>query len=313
MKHVQKVPYKDIKQKDKRFYFKAGEVPAGIAKTFRRLFPLPLLWQKGDCWIPVLFFRQENPELSAHIDAVTYPENSSYEEVLWDIVRTEKAALTLNIFDTAQIIGLLEKYAVNHKRGLWCERLEIGGSQWEDYRSLQNYDTDWINYFLKKHAPMKRVLVFRDKQLRQLLKSLLPLNPGINMLESIARLFKETAQRDSCEYAVYWKKAGLDTLIQNDELKPAERLSEIRMQLYRRRYPAVTEYRQRLKEEIDSLQLPGYMRIDADPCFEKPGFILRTEMEDRQAVERAAEWISKNKNKLKKIMDIQEQRENGEK
>lgn len=313
MKHVQKVRYKDIKQDDRRFYFKAGERPAGIAKTFRKLFPLPLLWKKGNCWMPVLFSGQGNLKLSDHIDAVTYPENLSYEDVLWDIVYSEKAAVTLNIFDTAQIIRLLEKYAVNHKRSLWCERLEIGESQWEDYRLLQKYDIDWINYFLKKHAPMKRVLVFRDTQLRQLLKPLLTYSPGINTLESITRLFCESAQRDSCEYAVYWERAGMNTLMRNEEFRPAERLSEIRMQLYRRRYPAVTEYQQRLKDEIDSLQLPGYMRIDADPCFERPGFILRTEMEDREAVGSAAEWISKNKDKLKKIMDIQEQSENGEK
>ncbi|MDZ7820359.1 MAG: hypothetical protein U5N26_00310 [Candidatus Marinimicrobia bacterium] len=309
MKQVQKVRYKDIETEDRRFFFKAPGTGGGTVEEWSSL---PLLWREGRKWIPVLAGGLPSGGGTELTYAVTYPENIPYEEVLWDIVRIEKAAGRLNIFDIAHIIVLLEKHADPHCRDRWCRRMGIGGPQWKDYRRLQSYDTGWKQYFIQKHAPMKRALVFREAELRELFGPLLDGNPGINMLESAAVLLQEAARRDACGLAEYWEKAELDKLLRDKGLKPVERLREIRMHLYRERYPVIVEHRRRLQETLSSLQLPENLHIDADPLSERPGVILRADMEDREAVDRTAAWINGHRNALKTIMDIQEGKQKDE-
>ncbi len=312
MKQLQQVAIKDIKSNDKRFYFTAGKTFASTVKQAEILFSIPVLWMYGDTWIPVVLPAEYDNYANTVIDAMVYSPDTSYEDVLWDLLRAEEVAHDLNIFDISNIIRRLEEYAPNCDKKLWNLRLGIGAAQWQDIQSLQDYEAEWKQYFIKKHVPLKRVLTFSAAALRRQLKPLLPLHPGINVLESIAVLLQEIAHRDSDNIETCWNRCDLNAQLNNNSLPVAERINAIRTRLYRERYVTISEYQATLNQHMETLKLPSVVQLKTDPLFETPGLILRARLEKREHIDTLLNWLQISKAELEKIMDIQQGKETDE-
>ncbi len=312
MKQLQQVAIKDIKRNDKRFYFTAGEMPASAVKQTEMLFSIPVLWSYKGVWIPVVLPAEYDNYANTVIDAMVYSSDTSYEDVLRELLRAEEATRDLNIFDISCIIRRLEEYVPGYDKKVWSLRLGIGATQWQNIQLLQNYEAEWMQYFIKKHVPLKRVLIFSAMELRTQLKPLLVLNPGINVMESIAVLLQEIAHRDSNDIKICWDRCDLDVQLYNDNLSSAERINAIRTRLYRERYPAITEYQTKLHQHLDTFKLPSVLQLKTDPLFETPGLILNARLEKREHIDTLLNWLQISKAELEKIMDIQQGKETDE-
>ncbi|MEA3392778.1 MAG: hypothetical protein U9Q91_07340 [Candidatus Marinimicrobia bacterium] len=296
MKHLRKLKIDSIAKEDKRFDYKV--LVGAVTKRSPNI--LPLFWAEGDRWIPVCV-QDENYEGVSEINALTYWEDNSYEEVLWDILKADK----LNVFDIAKVIALLEKYSPAYDKELWARRLKIGVDQWNNILGLSNFEIEWISFLLIKHVPLKRILHFSDPELRSLLRSIFTLNPGINILESIAGLLSEVAHRNKVSKERTWKKLNIPEILKNSELQSTLKLQTIRKKLYEERYPTITRYRKRMNELLTNIPRSTGINLRIDQDFETPGMRLQADVRSRGDIEKLQNWLEKQKTHLEKIIDIQ--------
>ena len=296
MKHLRKLRTDSIAIGDQRFDYKALKGP--VSK--RPPNTLPLFWAENGRWIPVCISDKKIENLT-EIDVLAYWEDSSYEDVLWDVLQTD----CVNIFDIAGVITLLKEYAPNSDKKLWARRLKIGVDQWSDFSVLKKFEPEWISFFLIKNAPLKRVLHFSDTELRSLLRPLLTLNPGINILESIAGLLSEIAHRDKVSKETTWKELNIPELLEDPELQSTLRLQNIRTKLYEARYPTIARYRKSMNELLVNIPRSAGIDLHADQDFETPGMRLQADMRSRLDIEKLQNWLEKEKSQLENIIDIQ--------
>lgn len=296
MKHLRKLKTDSIAKEDQRFDYKVlvGTVTKSSPNT------LPLFWSEGDRWIPVCV-QDENYEDVSEINALTYWEDNSYEEVLWDILKADK----LNVFDIAKVITLLEKYSPAYDKELWARRLKIGIDQWNNIWELSHFEIEWISYFITKNAPLKRILHFSALDVRKLLGPVLPLNPGINILEAIAGLLSEIAHREKVSIATIWDRLNIPEILENLELQSSLKLQNIRTKLYEARYPTIARYRKSMNELLANIPRSAGIDLRADQDFETPGMRLQADVRSRGDIEKLQSWLEKQKNHLEKIIDIQ--------
>ena len=296
MKHLRKLKIDSIIKEDQRFDYKVlvGTVTKGSPNT------LPLFWAEGDRWIPVCV-QDENYEGVSEINALTYWEDNSYEEVLWDILKADK----LNVFDIAKVITLLEKYSPAYDKELWARRLKIGIDQWSNIWELSHFEIEWISYFIIKSAPLKRILHFLALDVRKLLGPVLSFNPGINILEAIASLLSEIAHREKVSTAIIWDRLNIPEILENLELQSSLKLQNIRTKLYEARYPTIARYRKSMNELLANIPRSAGIDLRADQDFETPGMRLQADVRSRGDIEKLQSWLEKQKDHLEKIIDIQ--------
>jgi hypothetical protein len=296
MKHLRKLKIDSIAKDDQRFDYKVltGIVIKSSPNT------LPLFWAESERWVPVCV-QDEIYEGVSEINALTYWEDNTYEEVLWDILKADK----LNVFDIAKVITLLEEYSPAYDKELWSRRLKIGVDQWSDISVLRKFELEWISFFLIKNAPLKRVLHFSNPELRSLLRPLLTLNPGINILEAIAGLLSEIAHREKVSREKIWDSLDISEILENLELQSSLKLQNIRKKLYEARYPTIARYRKSMNELLVNIPKSAGIDLHADQDFETPGMRLQADVRSRGDIEKLQNWLEKEKTHLEKIIDIQ--------
>jgi len=303
MKHLQKVKKNNIIKDDLRFDYKALKSP--IDK--KRPNSLPLFWQKGEYWLPI-YELDGGTGSKVEFDALVYSENTSYEEILWEILKTDD----LNVFDMTNSIQLLEKYAPAYDKTLWSRRFKIGVEQWDKIKILNYFKVDWQIYFISKNVPLKRILHFSDHDLRELLAPLLTLNPGINVLEAIANLLSEIAHRQEESLDMIWKDLGVFLILENSDMQSALKLQTIRAKLYAVRYPIIARYRKLLNEHLARMPRTAGIDLFADQDFETPGIRLQADIRSRADIEKLQCWLKDQRIHLENIMDIQKGNEKNE-
>jgi len=296
MKHLRKLKTDSIAKDDRRFDYKVlmGTITKDLPNT------LPLFLAEGDRWIPVCV-QNENYENVLEIDALTYWEDISYEDVLWDILKADN----LNVFEIANVITLLKEYSPAYDKKLWAKRLKIGIDQWNNILELRHFEVEWISFFLAKNAPLKRILHFTASDVRLLLGPVLSLNPGINILETIAGLLSEIAHRDKVSRATIWDSLDIPEILENLELQSSLKLQNIRTKLYQVRYPTIARYRKSMNDLLVNIPRSAGIDLKADQDFETPGMRLQADVRSRGDIEKLQQWLEKQKNHLEKIIDIQ--------
>ena len=169
MKELKLIPADKIDKQDHRFIYREGFSSYGWA--------LPAFWENNGRYIPVSgLYEPKGPEVNAFV----YSKESDIERVLVDTLGFRE----LNIFDVARLLKILEEQITSADRKAWSRTLKIPEEKWENIMDLANFDKSWQDYFIDKNAPLKLIMPFGDKELRTILKPLLDLNLGINLLVS---------------------------------------------------------------------------------------------------------------------------------
>lgn len=293
MKELKRIKTNKITDKDRRFIYRShldqneGKNPA----------ELPLLWDNGDSYIPVRVSRFQLTE--KEIDALVYTADTDYEAILMELI----AGDTPGYFERAAIIGLLETHGEALDKKTWSRLLKINPGKWQDLRSLNEYESDWQMFLEEKKAPLKRILSFSDGDLRRVLSGLLEMNPGINMLESIAVLLVEIAGRDHMSLDAVWQ--GIPEVNDEDDEPAAQKLRRIREKLTELRYPTISHYRNALNDHLKDISLPENAALYCDDNFETPGMRLQADLREKEDIEILRTWLNDHEKNLKRILDIQ--------
>ena len=289
MKELKKINADNIDHGDKRFIF-LGESRVSEAE-------LPVFYAEKDRYIPL----KEYDIFHGLIDAFVYSENSDVQEMIGDMLNN----IDINMFEQARVINILDTLAENIDRNIWAKRFSINVTKWNETKALMTYETSWQEYLSDKKAPLKRILHFTDKTLRDTLSILLCLNPGINLLESIADLLTEIIHREKKDINEIWSLAGIPEILASDETAPQQKLKKIRDELYVLRYPTIARYRHNLNKHLQSIPRSSRLELRSDENFETPGMKLQADLRSRQDIEHLQQWLEEQKPALEKIIDIQ--------
>ncbi len=296
MKELKKIGTDSIEYGDKRFDLKVDK--SLVTKT--ALNDIPLLWKKDNKYIPVTAINRTLLE-ERHIDALVYSPNSVYEEIMLELVKSKAH----HIFNISHMISLLEKYAPEYDKRYWSRELKFGLDQWNNIRNLKDYEISWVNFFLSKNVPLKRILHFSDEKLRYTISPLLDLNPGINILESIATLLKEVGHREKTAYSNIWDDLDVNSIMNNKELTSSNKLQVIRKNLYELRYPTIAKFRERMNEHMTNIPRSAGIDLRSDENFETPGMRLQADLRSKADIKELQKWLETQKPHLEKIIDIQ--------
>lgn len=293
MKELKRIKTDKIADSDRRFIYR----PHLDRNERGNPAELPLLWDAGDTFIPVRVFQYQLSE--KEIDALVYTAETDYETILKELVEGDEPGY----FDRAAIIGLLESYGETVDKKSWSRLLKINPGKWRELRSLSEYESEWQIFLEEKKAPLKRILSFSDGELRRVLGGLLEMNPGINMLESIAVLLVEIAGRDHMPLDAVWQ--GISEVNGDDDEPAAQKLRRIREKLTELRYPTISEYRNALNDHLKDITRPEGTTLLCDDNFETPGMRLQADIREKQDIEILRTWLNDQEKNLKKILDIQ--------
>lgn len=295
MKQVQRLHSDSIDFQDNRFNFRMIISDESV----QYLNSIPLFWKGPNSYIPCTNFGDKKSNLD--IDALVYADNLSYEEVMQDLVVHNK----LNIFETSNVLNLLEKHSSSFDKVQWSQLLGLPIKEWDKIRMLSGISKDWQEYFVSKNTPLKRIFSFEDPLLRECLESLFPLNPGINILEQIASMLKEISLRDTCSYNEIMQDVKISDVLLGEDVKASSKLQEIRSILFARRYPTISEFRHSLdikRADVDKLK---NLQIGIDENFETLGIELKYLMTSAKDIGNLQTWLNNNKEALKSILDFQ--------
>jgi hypothetical protein len=294
MKELTKIPADKIDHSDRRFIYRVG--------PRRSEWILPVFWEKDGQFVPVIEFREFDQK---EIPAFIYRQDCDYEDILLDTLKSEE----LSAFDTARLMKILDEYGPSLDKKAWSKVLRVSIDKWDTIKGLADYETRWQDYFIDKKAPLKRILHFSDTEVRRTLQPLLGLNPGINMLESIAALMENITHRDKKEISVIWQELETDTILSADDRSVQQKLKEIKDKLFGMRYPTIAKYRNELDEHLRTIPRAAKVDLRSDENFETPGMILQADLRSRRDIEILQDWLDKQKPELEKIMDIQKGKE----
>lgn len=293
MKQVKKLQKDMVNFEDDRFFFKAlsPSHPPLSANA------LPLFWEEtmSSCiWL-------DPNALDEEFYALLYSRSVSYEDILCDLIINED----LTVFDISNVIHLLESYAPTCNKYAWAKRLHIGYTQWEEFKSLKAFEKEWVVYFTNKRVPLKRILNFTDLLLRNTLLPLLTLNPGINILETILNLLKESAHRSHIPCDMLWKRFSIPELVNDADIAALQKLNVIHSLLFEFRYPSISRYRKEQEKRIKDLDMLPLIHFQVDPNFETSGLKLSLDVGSRDDLAKIENWLNKNKEVLISIIDVQ--------
>jgi hypothetical protein len=209
----------------------------------------------------------------------------------------------------ARLLNILDEHRPSVDKKTWSKILKISVDKWSLVKGLADYETIWQDYFIDKKAPVKRILHFSDTELRRTLQPLLGLNPGINMLESIAALVENITHRDKKKISVIWQELETESILSADDRSVQQKLKEIKDKLFGMRYPTIAKYRNELDEHLKTIPRAAKVDLRSDENFETPGMILQADLRSRRDIEILQDWLDKQKPELEKIMDIQKGKE----
>ncbi|MBW6458014.1 MAG: hypothetical protein K0B52_02510 [FCB group bacterium] len=267
-----------------------------------QLHMIPILWRDGSDLIPVLMPEETSGNEPKETDALVYTAGTTYEDVLTEKINTDAAP---DLFEISTVIAHLDKWSPSYDKKTWSRRLGIGEEQWNDIKQLISYEPEWKRYLIQKHVPLKRVLSFASKELRKTMQPLLILNPGINVLESLAGLATGIAQRDKCTIPEVFQRCGIPSLLRDETKHSAECMRSVQQSLLRERFPAMTEFRERMDSYLKNIHTPRGIALRTDPSFEAPGFEIYLRAEKKEDIGTMIRWLHEKEEELKEIMDIQ--------
>ncbi|MDD3716615.1 MAG: hypothetical protein PHX07_05215 [Candidatus Marinimicrobia bacterium] len=296
MKCIQHVKASDILPDDGRFQFRKDAALRNLAGAF-----LPLLWKRSKGLLPVLIPGKLPPK-NVMLDALIFSEDTAYEDILAECLKLAQISGAPSYFDIANLLVLLDRHSPGYDRQIWAKRLGMGKEQLRDCRILSSYNAAWSDYFIQKKAPLKRILNFSLADLRETLEFLLPLNPGINVLENIATLLQEIARREGRDL----HSCLQDCRKKEPEANPEQEIDILRNCLYRRRYPGISAFEEDMKEMLAALKLPAGITVEMDLSAETPGITLKLKARDPETLQDAVHWLSENKEHLEEILHKRE-------
>jgi hypothetical protein len=163
---------------------------------------------------------------------------------------------------------------------------------------LKNIHPDLVNFLIDKNAPLKLWLFIKDfEPLAQKIfaKIVANLKPSLSIFEEITRNLKEISLRDKKTIIEIINELQIEEIISGNNKTFGDKLSRIREDTEKIRYPIVTKYRENIQKIIETVRLPSKFQIQIDKTFEQKYLKLGYTVKSENDIEALREFFSGEK------------------
>ncbi|MEA3500151.1 MAG: ParB N-terminal domain-containing protein [Candidatus Marinimicrobia bacterium] len=270
--------------------------------------PITLL-QKRNELIPVHGFRRIEIAKKLNLSEIPvkiYSDEKSAEKLFKESVLENMINTELNIYEKCKIIQILNTHFSDHDKYYWQKLLELPLDKKfaSTINSILQFPNEWIEFFINKNVPFKRIMTFSKIKNIELLSKLLPLNIGLNKMEQMFQFLFEISQRDEINVKSILNNIDFEGILKAPNLKDKQDIVKVLYnKLYDLRYPLQSQYLKIIDEKVDKLKLPNNIKIRYDKTFERSGINFNINVNSKNDLHNSIKWLDKNRDKITNIIE----------
>jgi len=306
-----KIPLKKIKSNNNYFNYHYWNYPfqklensiinSGINN------PITLL-QKQNELIVVHGFRRIEIAKKLNLSEIyvkIYPEEKSAEELFKGSVLENTVNMELNIYEKCKIIQILNIHFSNFDKYYWQKllKLPLDKKYGSTINSILQFPKEWMEFFIDKNVPFKRIMTFSKIKEIELLSKLLLLNIGLNKMEQIFQFLFEISKRDEVTVKSILDCINYETILKDPSIEKQNIVTILYDKLYNLRYPLQSEYLKKVDTKIKELKPINNIKIKYDKTFERSGINFILNVNSKNDLQNSIEWLKNNTNKIVNITE----------
>lgn len=235
-----------------------------------------------------------------------YSEEKAAEELFKESVLENTINIELNIYEKCKIIQILNTHFPDYNRYYWQKLLKLPlDSKYEStIKSILQFPNEWVEFFINKNVPLKRIMIFSKIKEIKLLSKLLPLNIGLNKMEQMFHFLFEISQRDEINIKSILNNIDFEGAFKAPTSKDKQDIVKIlHKKLYDLRYPLQSQYLKIINKKIDNLKLLNNIKIRYDKTFERAGINFNININRKNDLHNSIKWLDKNRDKIINIIE----------
>jgi len=169
--------------------------------------------------------------------------------------------------------------------------------------SILQFPKEWMEFFIDKNVPFKRIMTFSKIKEIELLSKLLPLNIGLNKMEQIFQFLFEISKRDEVTVKSILDCINYETILKDPSIEKQNIVTILYDKLYNLRYPLQSEYLKKVDTKIKELKPINNIKIKYDKTFERSGINFILNVNSKNDLQNSIEWLKNNTNKIVNITE----------
>ena len=241
----------------------------------------------------------------SEIHVKIYPEEKSAEELFKGSVLENTVNTELNIYEKCKIIQILNIHFPNFDKYYWQKllKLPLDKKYGSTINSILQFPKEWMEFFIDKNVPFKRIMTFSKIKEIELLSKLLPLNIGLNKMEQIFQFLFEISKRDEVTVKSILDRINYETILKDPSIEKQNIVTILYDKLYNLRYPLQSEYLKKVDTKVKELKPINNIKIKYDKTFERSGINFILNVNSKNDLQNSIEWLKNNTNKIVNITE----------
>ena len=241
----------------------------------------------------------------SEIHVKIYPEEKSAEELFKGSVLENTVNTELNIYEKCKIIQILNIHFPNFDKYYWQKllKLPLDKKYGSTINSILQFPKEWMEFFIDKNVPFKRIMTFSKIKEIELLSKLLPLNIGLNKMEQIFQFLFEISKRDEVTVKSILDRINYETILKDPSIEKQDIVTILYDKLYNLRYPLQSEYLKKVDTKVKELKPINNIKIKYDKTFERSGINFILNVNSKNDLQNSIEWLKNNTNKIVNITE----------
>ena len=241
----------------------------------------------------------------SEIPVQIYPEEKSAEELFKGSVLENTVNTELNIYEKCKIIQILNIHFPNFDKYYWQKllKLPLDKKYGSTINSILQFPKEWMEFFIDKNVPFKRIMTFSKIKEIELLSKLLPLNIGLNKMEQIFQFLFEISKRDEVTVKSILDCINYETILKDPSIEKQNIVTILYDKLYNIRYPLQSEYLKKVDTKVKELKPINNIKIKYDKTFERSGINFILNVNSKNDLQNSIEWLKNNTNKIVNITE----------
>ena len=234
-----------------------------------------------------------------------YPEEKSAEELFKGSVLENTVNTELNIYEKCKIIQILNIHFPDFDKYYWQKllKLPLDKKYGSTINSILQFPKEWIEFFIDKNVPFKRIMIFSKIKEIELLSKLLPLNIGLNKMEQIFQFLFEISKRDEVTVKSILDFINYETILKDPSIERQNIVTILYNKLYNLRYPLQSEYLKKVDIKVKELKPINNIKIKYDKTFERSGINFIINVNNKNDLQNSIEWLKNNTDKIVNITE----------
>ena len=238
------------------------------------------------------------------IPAVIHSDGEKPENIFLGILLEHLTCRTLTLVEKSRIIHILDELNIPpgriQKEFLLLLNIPESLEVMNDLRNLLKFSPEVLEYIERYNLSLKQVKIFKNlSYYEQTMMADLGLSLQIRAVElsDIISMFYDVSCRDDIPIKEIFERIDGESILKNSDLARNEKLSRIKEELQRMRYPKLTFWNENLEKLKKKEKLPMGIQLSWDRSLEAPGLKLRAEIKSMKDVDRIISYLSAERTK----------------